>query len=691
MTRRIGDLLAQRAREAFIGRSAELDVLLSMLDSGPQVVFIHGIAGIGKSTLLEAFAEQARTRGATVVRLDCRRMEPTRRGFLHELCIAIGLPAVSPEQAAERLGTLGSRVVLSLDTYEIFRLMDTWLRQVFLTLLPENVRVVLAGRDRPVSSWLTSPGWQGILRSLSLGPLGEPEAIELLVISGIGPDKAGRIQDLARGHPLALKLAANAASEWPNPDAALGHSGFQRVVEELTRIYLADVRDQLTRQALDATSVVRRATVSLLQAMLPGAAPQDMFERLRVVPFVESEGDGLHIHDLVQQAIAASLRAVDPSRYQAYRYAAWRQLNEEIQKASQLNLWRYTADLLYLIENPVVREAFFPSGAQQFVVEPARIEDGAAIKEISRLHEPPSAASRLDEWWQSNPRSFRVVREQSGAIAGFYCMFDPATVSSEDLETDPISRQWLQHLHGNPAARNQRVLFIRRWLSRDDGETPSAVQAACWLDIKRSYMEMRPHLRRVYLTMHDLALYAPVAQKLGFQPITAAEIELDGVRYHTAMLDFGPLSVDGWLAGLVADELGVEGDELLDVESHELVLGDRRVKLTMMEFQVFLYLYERENKPVTRASLIEQVWGYKYTGSNVVEAVVRSLRKKLGDRASDIETIRGVGYRFGRARGSILGQHERDSVLSNRHKHADDSTDWGTGSIHAKTYYKDGS
>jgi hypothetical protein len=646
MIRRIGDLLAQRAREGFIGRSAELEVLLGMLDGGPQVVFIHGIAGIGKSTLLEAFAEQARSRGATVVRLDCRGIEPTERGFLHELGIAIGLPAVTPEQAAERLGTLGSRVALSLDTYEVFRLMDTWMRQVFLTLLPENVRVVLAGRDRPVSSWLTAPGWQGILRSLALGPLGEPEAIELLMMSGVGPDKAGRIQDLARGHPLALKLAANAATEWSNPASGLDHSGFQRVVEELTRIYLADVRDPLTRQALDASSVVRRATVSLLQAMLPGAAPQDMFERLRAVPFVESEGDGLHMHDLVQQTIAASVRALDPSRYQAYRRAAWRQLNEEIQKASQRNLWRYTADLLYLIENPVVREAFFPSGGQQFVVEPARAEDGVAIQEISRLHEAPSAASQLTKWWQTMPQIFRVVREQSGAVAGFYCMFDPATVNQDDLEADPISQQWRRHLRSNPAPKNQRVLFIRRWLSREHGEAPSSVQAACWLDIKRSYMEMRPRIRRVYLTVHDLALYIPVARKLGFQPVTAAEIELDGVRYHTAMLDFGPLSVDGWLAGLAADELGVEEDGLLDVASHELVLGDRRVKLTKMEFEVFLYLYERENKPVTRASLIEQVWGAKDVGSNVIEAVVRSLRKKLGDRAAAIETIRNVGYRF---------------------------------------------
>ena len=118
-------------------------------------------------------------------------------------------------------------------------------------------------------------------------------------------------------------------------------------------------------------------------------------------------------------------------------------------------------------------------------------------------------------------------------------------------------------------------------------------------------------------------------------------------RFNTA-LQIGYFLLGVRAAGLAADELGVEGDDLLDVESHELLLGDRRVKLTKMEFEVFLYLYERENKPVNRVSLIEQVWGAKCTGSNVIEAVVRSLRKKLGDRAAAIETIRNVGYRFRR-------------------------------------------
>src|SRR6266849_2192345 len=42
-------------------------------------------------------------------------------------------------------------------------------------------------------------------------------------------------------------------------------------------------------------------------------------------------------------------------------------------------------------------------------------------------------------------------------------------------------------------AKGQTALFIRRWLGKQDGERPSPVQAACWLDIKRHYMEPGLH------------------------------------------------------------------------------------------------------------------------------------------------------------------------------------------------------
>jgi hypothetical protein len=653
MTLRVKDLLAERSSNAFVGRAEELKTLTGMLGSGPRVMFVYGIAGIGKSTLLEVFTEKARASGASIVSLDSGAIEPTERGFLHELGGAIGeAAATTPEATAERLASIGTRVLLTLDNYEVFRLMDTWLRRVFIPLLSDHVRVIFVGRDRPIMAWLVAPGWQGLVATLELGPLDEPEAVDLLARCGAIGDGQGarRINRFARGHPLALKLAATVTMDRRSSDQAQTAPGFARVVEELTRLYLADVSDPLTRMALDAASVVRRTTLSLLQALLSeemSERARDAFDRLRSLPFIEAERDGLRLHDLVHQTISSSLRATDPNRYHEYRRVAWAQLSTEARKTGQHDLWRYTADLLYLIENPVVREAFFPTAAQQYMVEPLSSEDGAAVQEIIRLHEEPSAADLMARWLKQMPEAFHVARTEDGAVVGFYFMFEFAHAGSGRPIDDPVVEQWRKHLGCHPVGSDERVLFLRRWLSRENGEKPSPVQAAFWLDIKRTYMEMRPNLRRVYLVLSDMAVYAPAAERLGFQALGGCDVRLGGVAYQSAVLDMGPQSVDGWLGRLAANELGVEQTEdFIDPEAHEVMLDGMRVKLTKLEFEVFVYLYRRKGRTVTRASLVENVWGWKQTGSNVVEAVVRSLRKKLGSRKSAIETIRGSGYRY---------------------------------------------
>jgi hypothetical protein len=570
MPRRMKDLLAQRALENFIGRTKEMESLLKCLeDEYPLVVHIHGIGGVGKSALVQAFSMRAQEQGATTVILDSPLIEPTERGFLQELGNALGGVAPTLDDVVTRLESLGSRMFLVIETYELFRLMDTWLRQVFVPNLPENVRVILVGREPPTPSWLTAPEWQGLFSSIILGSLNKQEALELLVRAGVSETNSQRINRFAKGHPLTLKLAASAALERPSLD--LEDMAEHKIIQELSRLFLVDVADSATREALEAASVARRITQSLLAAMLPDAPNQEIYDKLSALAFVDSMRDGLRVHDAVHEAIAASLRASDPSRYLEYRRSAWKQLRKEVKKIGGRELWRYTADMLYLIENPVVREAFFPSGSQQLAVEPARSENQTAIYEITEQHESQDAARFLKLWWEKYPQTFHVVRGEEGAIVGYYCCFDPNTVASEDFQEDPILQLWWQHLNENPAPENQSVLFLRRWLSREHGEAPSPVQAACWLDIKRTYMELRPLLRRVYLTVVDLPTYAPVAVKLGFNPISEAALELDGMTHHTAMLDFGPSSVDGWLAGLVADELGIE-EKIPPVEIHYKIL-----------------------------------------------------------------------------------------------------------------------
>jgi class 3 adenylate cyclase len=311
-------------------------------------------------------------------------------------------------------------------------------------------------------------------------------------------------------------------------------------------------------------------------------------------------------------------------------------------------LWRYTADLMYLIENPIVREAFFPSQAQHLLVEPARREDKPAIDDIIERHENVEGAAALKRWWTALPGGFHAVRDVSGALCGFYCMFERGAVERlAPAYDDLVVRKWLDHGNANPAPSDQRTLLLRRWLAAEDGENPSAVQAACFLDIKRTYMELRPQLRRVYVAIRNAELWQSPLQKLRFQMLPDFDAEMDGTRYHAAILDFGSGSVDGWLSALAADELGVDQSDLLDAGARRLNLDGDHLALTRLDFQVFEFLMQRPGKAVSRNILRKAVWEHRGDGaSNVVDAVVKSLRKKLGPQSSMIETVSGVGYRF---------------------------------------------
>jgi Transcriptional regulatory protein, C terminal len=634
----------RREELPFVGRVEEL-AFLERLTTGPapSITFVSGIGGIGKSWLLDAFARRRQTSGVSVVRIDCRLVEPTEAGFYRELSRAAGGDITSCDDATWRLKELGS-VVLLFDDVDALRLLDAWLRSAFVPALPSNAHVIFSGRDAPLSAWLQVP-WYGTLRALELSPLDDADALSLLTAAGVPQARAVRVNRIARGHPLALTLAAITLQNID--DAALEDLAFHRIVDELARRHLAEIADPITRRVVEAASLLRNVTAPLLGTMLPDLAPSDAYERLRALPLIQLSREGLKLHDAVRDAIAGELRSSDPQRCIALRRACWSRITRDLRTAPSSELWRHTADLLYLLENPVVREAFFPSGAQRYAVERARPADGAAIVTIADRHDGSVAGRAAATWWRSAPDCFSVARDRNGNLEAYYLMFEATRLAATLAADDPVLTQWAAHLAANPVFPNERVLFLRRWLSRVEGEAPCGAQAACWLDIKRAYMTYRPQLRRVYLTLRDLTPYAAAATELGFIVLDDCAAMIGTDRYATAMLDFGPDSVDGWFAQLVAAELGIVTSKLLDVGARELICGARREPLTRREFDTMHYLLQHTGEIVHRDDIIFNVWGEGAdVASNVVDVVVRALRKKLDQRANLIETISGVGYRL---------------------------------------------
>jgi len=634
--RTLQTLISERG-DAFVGREAERGFLLGLLDdAGPAVAFVCGIAGVGKSALLRAFAADAQAAGATVLAVEGESTEPTEAGFLRALSGALGTDVESPAAATAALAARRGRVVLTVDAYERLGLLDDWLRRVLVPALPADARVVVAGRDAPLAAWSATYG--DVLATLELDSLPPADAVELLRRRGVPSRRAARINRAVRGHPLSLQLAAATPSALTGEDATLA----AQATSELARVYL-DELDPATREALDAACVLRRVTVPLMDAMLGADRAADAFARVRALPFVTLGADGLVVHHVLREAVAAELRALDSPRHRRLRAAGWRRLRDELSAAGEADLWRYTADMLYLLDAPAVRDAFFPASAPRYGIEPARASDGEAIAAIARGYETPAGAAVLDAWWRAVPGAFFVARDADGSIAGFSALCEPGDLPVSLYERDPIAAGWRAHLRREPLGRGERALFIR-FMAGLRGERPAPEVAALYLDLKRTYLVMRPALRRLYTCARDPAAMAPTLEPLGFAAFAQASGEDPFTSYCN---DLGPGSVDGWLAGLAArDVLGPEGPAL-DPDARTITLDGAPISLTPLEFGVLRCLDERAGAVVRRETLLAEVWGASWDGDgNALEAVVSGLRRKLGAHAASVETVRGVGYRL---------------------------------------------
>jgi hypothetical protein len=176
------------------------------------------------------------------------------------------------------------------------------------------------------------------------------------------------------------------------------------------------------------------------------------------------------------------------------------------------------------------------------------------------------------------------------------------------------------------------------------------LHAACWLDVKRAYLE---HVtsQRLYVAGTGDPPQALLA--MGFEVAEALDQPRPrGGPLRTAVLEFGPEGVLGWLARLVDAQLRAPPGApnapacALDEAARALRVAGRRVPLTRLEFGFLRYLRDRPDQVVGRDELLREVWGQQYGGSNVVDAVVKSLRRKLGAYAGAIATETGHGYRF---------------------------------------------
>lgn len=83
-------------------------------------------------------------------------------------------------------------------------------------------------------------------------------------------------------------------------------------------------------------------------------------------------------------------------------------------------------------------------------------------------------------------------------------------------------------------------------------------------------------------------------------------------------------------------------------EEHTADIDGQQLLLTHKEFALLCLLLEQQGRVVHRETLMDKVWGLGNERENrTLDVHIRTLRSKLGELGSCIETVRGVGYKMG--------------------------------------------
>lgn len=84
---------------------------------------------------------------------------------------------------------------------------------------------------------------------------------------------------------------------------------------------------------------------------------------------------------------------------------------------------------------------------------------------------------------------------------------------------------------------------------------------------------------------------------------------------------------------------------VLDDAKHQVVVEGKECELTYKEFELLKYLMKNAGIVLQRYRILDRVWGMDYEGeSRTLDMHIKTLRKKLGDKGSLIQTVRNVGY-----------------------------------------------
>ncbi|WP_206796100.1 BTAD domain-containing putative transcriptional regulator [Amycolatopsis sp. MtRt-6] len=509
-----GAALDRNAGSRFVGRDAERAAFAAMLGrergDGLEVFFLCGNAGVGKSTLLRRYAEDAAAAGRTVWHL--------RDLTTAELRERLG------RLAGELAGTSAGPVVL-VDSFERHSELEPWLRDVHLRTLPAGSIVVMASRRGPSVTWLTDPAWSGSIVVRQLEALSAAESTALVEARDVDPRLIPSIVDFAAGNPFALSLAAEVGRSMSATGQPSRREAVRFVVDTVVDTLIGAVPAPQHRWALHVCAHARYTTEDLLRVAVPDGNAAELFDWLRGQPYVETPGHGLDINGVLREALEAHLRWRDPVGYERmHRRIRGYVMNELLRDSTDP---RASAAVLRTIghlrrRGGVTNRYVSATGEPDVRLTRATPESHDELVALARETSGEFTASSVRFWLNRRPGAFSVLRCATGnRVRAFMSWLTLRRPEPEELAADPVIADiWTDVGRQNPPPGAH--FAVARHLICPALETqPNPITDVFLARMMRGWLH-EPELAASYLVISNRQLWAPLMDYLDHYELPGA-------------------------------------------------------------------------------------------------------------------------------------------------------------------------
>ncbi|MFI7498793.1 ATP-binding protein [Streptomyces sp. NPDC049687] len=528
--RRFGSHLARSRKRVFVGRREELALFRTAIRDGGQaaVLYVHGPGGVGKSTLLRRFADEAVNSGRHVIEVDGRTTEPSPGSF----------------QAV--VGRVPDGSVLLIDTFERCQGLEEWLRERFLPVLPHDTTVVVAGREAPSTDWYIDPAWDETLHVLPLGDLTDDDALDLVRARGVPPRLHERVTAFAGRYPLALSLTATVVAR--RMPSSTDWSPTPNIVKTLLRHLVGSTPSPMHRHALEVCAHAMTTTEDLLRSVFGEEHAAELFDWLRGLPFVESGPGGIFPHDVVREALDSDLRWRDFAGYQKMHVQVREYAVEQVRRASVSSVLMAARAANYLLHHGPFTLAYHSWRGNGEVYEaPCRPQDRSTVLEMARQVLGGDSPAAVEYWLDRQPQAFRLYRSSAtGTLLGFLAHLECERFTAEDATADPVVAALLRHYGGDMSTPADGVLRLARYLVQaEGGERPSPAFDLMRLSVLADLLRMG-RLAWSGRVLSDREFWEKEMSLLGHETVDAGRTP-DGRSHTVFVMDWQARPVEAWL------------------------------------------------------------------------------------------------------------------------------------------------